>query len=104
MLYTEVTKPSHAHMLQHDLKMLHKCSLDDGMRFNATKSNIIIFGNSASSIHFDYFLGGAPVTQSKSTKYLGVYLTSSLNWDMHIEYIHLLTTRKAMKKVLFSYY
>ena len=83
MLYTEVIKPSDAHMLQHDLNMLHKCSLDNGMRFNATKSNIIIFGNSASSIHFDYFLGGAPVTQSKSTKYLGVYLTSNLQWDMH---------------------
>ena len=63
------------------------------MRFNATKSNMIIFGNSASSIHYDYFLGGDPLKQCKSIKYLGVYLTNNLKWDMHIEY----TTHKAIK-------
>ena len=73
--------------------MLHRWSSDNGMRFNATKSNIIIFGNSESSIHYDYFLGGVPVKQSKAIKYLGVYLTNNLKWDMHIEY----TTHKAIK-------
>ena len=58
-------------------------------RFN-TKSNIIIFGNSASATHYDYLLGDVPLKQSKSIKYLVVYLTSNLKWDMHIEY----TTQK----------
>ena len=59
-------------------------------RFN-TKSNIIIFGNNASATH--YLLGDVPLKQSKSIKYLAVYLTSNLKWGVHIEY----TTQKAMK-------
>ena len=93
ILYTEVTKPRDAHKLQHDLNMLHIWSLDNGMRYNATNSNVIIFGNNESLIHYDYILGGVPLKQGKSIKYLRTYLTSNLKRDMHIEY----TTQKAMK-------
>ena len=93
ILYTEVTKTRDAHKLQHDLNMLHIWSLDNGMRYNATNSNVIIFGNNESLIRYDYILGGVPLKQGKSIKYLKIYLTSNLKRDMHIEY----TTQKAMK-------
>ncbi|KAJ8028441.1 hypothetical protein HOLleu_30668 [Holothuria leucospilota] len=57
------------------------------MRFQPSKCNIITFARKKKPVYFDYVLNGEKLLQVDSIKYLGVFITSDLSWDKHVQFI-----------------
>jgi hypothetical protein len=87
LLYCPVTKPDDATNLQNDLDRLYQWSKTNGMKFNAKKSNTIVFSKSHSP-HSDrpvYKLGDTDLQYSNNIKYLGVQLSEDMKWNTHVK-------------------
>lgn len=93
ILYTHISKDEDKENLQNDLNALHNWSIKNSMKFNATKSNIIVFDKSPKPITHTYYLSNEQLVQSSCVKYLGIYLVHDLKWDYHINSV----VNKAMR-------
>lgn len=70
--------------LQKDIDRLGKWARDWGMRFQPSKCNMIRFSKKKMNTLFDYTLEGSKLVFLDRIKYLGVNITSDLNWSFHV--------------------
>lgn len=96
VIYKEITEPNDSSILQSDLlKLAEWCNLWQ-MHINAEKTKHIRFtsvANPSSSVR--YIVNSTVIETVSSTKYLGIFFSSDLTWNSHIEYI----TSKSSKKL-----
>ena len=75
--------------MQSDLDKLYRWSIENEMKFNALKSNVIAFDKPSPKYH----LNGQLLASVQSVKYLGVYLSYDMKWSCYVDY----TTNKALR-------
>ena len=63
------------------------------LSLNLQKTNYMIFSNSITSLPGDVQFNGVQLKQVSSTKFLGIYIDSKLNWKIHIDYLCKLLAR-----------
>jgi hypothetical protein len=71
--------------LQKDLDSLLQWANTWQMKFNAKKCNSISFGKQKNSVR--YTLGLIPLQQTTSIKYLGINISSDLDWALQVNYV-----------------
>jgi hypothetical protein len=84
LLYKSIKNQNDSNLFQRDLDSLSQWSVQNSMRFNASKSNIIVFTSKRECRDPFYTLGTEPLTTTDSVKYLGVSFQRNLKWDGHI--------------------
>lgn len=98
VIYKEITEPNDIRILQSDLfKLTEWCNLWQ-MHINAEKTKHIRFTSGANPSASDkYIVNNTVIETVSSTKYLGIFFSSDLTWNSHVEYI----TSKSLKKSVF---
>ena len=84
LLYREIRNRDDQVELQRDLRALEAWGDTWGMKFNATKCNIMRISRSNTPHTQFYTLGGLVLTEVDYAKYLGVTISSDLDWTPHI--------------------
>jgi hypothetical protein len=79
--------------LQNDLECLANWSQDWQMTFNANKCKVISFAKSNSTNEHMYLLGNDKLERVRAIKYLGVWLTSDLDWSEQVNQVSNKTMR-----------
>ena len=82
LVYRSIDGIEDQRSLQRDLDSLVLCGNCWGMRFNASKCVIIHMGTV--KFHFFYHLNNHVLQIVQHAKYLGITLTSDLNWSQHV--------------------
>lgn len=85
--YRVIDDASDCRKLQVDIDNLGLWAKTWGMRFQPSKCNIITFARKKKPVCFDYVLNGEKLLKVDSIKYLGVFITSDLSWDKHVQFI-----------------
>ena len=80
LIYRHITNKEDQIALQKDLNLLENW----GMRFNATKCNIMRVSRTRDPKPFKYSLIGQILEEVMDAKYLGVTLSNNLEWSKHI--------------------
>ena len=70
--------------LNRDLKKIHDWSLKWKVSFNPKKSKDMIFSNSTLNNSPPLIFNNVTVDRVNTHKHLGVYLTSNLDWTIHV--------------------
>jgi len=83
--------------LQKDLNLLEEWGSKWGMRFNATKCNIMRVSRLRNPLLHDYSLSGQVLKLVTDAKYLGITLSDNLEWTKHIA----ITAGKANSRLSF---
>ena len=83
VLYGVIKDCYDAKSLQQDLNTLVHWADTWQMSFNAKKCTILRVSCSKSPVEFQYNIHGEPLQAVDHSKYLGVELSSDLNWDVH---------------------
>ena len=85
---TKITRHIQSHqdhlILQRDITNVHKWSMEWGLKFNSTKCMILSMARSGHTLEYNYTMGQAPLTRTKSVNDLGVQVTTSLKWNEHL--------------------
>ena len=99
LLYRTIDSEADQRELQKDLTSLEQWGERWGMRFNASKCEIMRISRSSNPINSVsmYTLAGVTLREVDNARYLGVTLTNSLSWSTHINNI----TSKANSKIGF---
>lgn len=84
VVYTRVNRTEDQINLNHSLTKIRAWCSQWGMTLNARKTVAITFTNKKKPLNFAYTLDNLEITKSDQVKYLGVTLTSNLNWEPHI--------------------
>ena len=95
LLYKEINSETDQEELQNDIENLRKWAEKWGMKFNATKCQILQI--KPKNRTFIYKMGGVPLQVVTDCPYLGVNLSHDLSWKNHINQI----TKKASSTVGF---
>ena len=83
-------------LYQIELNKLSDYMQENGLELSGEKTSLILFNNGQNPQFLPkLYLDGILLTYQQSVKFLGVYFTSKLKWNLHIE--HLLT--KARKRL-----
>ena len=86
-LYKKIASQSDADSLQEDLNTLQRWEERWQMRFNVSKCHVLSVTNKLNPIQSAYSLHQQPLERVNSAKYLGVEISSNLNWGKHVEAI-----------------
>ena len=86
MLFRPIKNDADCTLLQQDLSSLEKWEKQWQMEFNPGKCTVMKITPSKQKepISFDYFLHNQRLTETKSSKYLGVTFHHDLSWSEHI--------------------
>lgn len=95
VVYRQITSHDDVHALQADLIKLTEWCHRWQMEINVEKTKHISFSTLANTPRNSYTIDNLQIEQVDCFKYLGVFFTSDLAWDTHVEYI----TKKAFKKL-----
>ena len=71
--------------LQQDLDRIQQWADDWGMRFNASKCQVLRISRSQHPMEHFYNINDQVLQQVPSAKYLGVHINQQLKWDTHID-------------------
>ena len=74
-------------LLNHDLKILGKWSIDWLLQFNPNKTKVHFFGKSKHNLTPQMFLQGCQLEFVSSHKHLGLLFSDDLKWSMYIDNI-----------------
>jgi hypothetical protein len=84
ILYRKIQNHNDAALLQQDLEELERWERDWQMLFNADKCFVLPVTRKHNPIKSTYSLHNQNLEEVKSSKYLGVELTKTLNWGDHV--------------------
>ena len=84
ILYFEVASADDCQMLQSYLNKLTEWEEKRLMSFNQSKCEVLTVTRKKQPTLFNYSMHDQILNRVKSTKYLGVTITSDLNWNKHI--------------------
>ena len=87
IVYREIKSPKDCLELQNDLNKLMAWEKKWLMEFNPSKCEILSVTRKRSPTAYSYTLHGHTLNRVKSTKHLGLPITSDLNWNKHINNI-----------------
>ena len=87
IVYKQIDKISDAKDLQKDLNHLAAWEKRWGMDFHPEKCSIIRINRKRTFIDYDYHLKGHSLKMEDHTKYLGIEISSDLQWNHHIDKI-----------------
>jgi hypothetical protein len=87
LLYRPIHSEQDQLILQEDLQQLQQWADKWGMRFNASKCQLLRISRSTRSLERFYTINNQILEQVSSAKYLGVLLNDQLKWDSHIDSI-----------------
>ena len=87
VLYRQISTPADAITLQRDLDMLGQWEQKWQMDFNPSKCHVLHVTRSHSPSNDTYILRGHTLDAVEEATYLGVLLTSKINWTPHINNI-----------------
>ncbi|PIK60540.1 putative RNA-directed DNA polymerase from mobile element jockey-like [Apostichopus japonicus] len=83
--YRVIDDVSDGHQLQEDINILGQWAKDWGMSFQPVKCNIMTITRKRKPVIFNYMLNGVHLVKVDCVKYLGIHITSDLNWGKHIQ-------------------
>jgi hypothetical protein len=86
-IYRSISEVDDCKRLQHDIDSVQNWCLDNGMKLNLSKTNIISFTRKTNSIYFNYKLFNSLGARSQCVKDLGVLLDCKLYFHQHVNYI-----------------
>lgn len=86
-IYRDVTSAQDSAQLQSDLNAVLSWCTTWNMTLNFSKCNTVRFTNKKNILNTNYFLGDNRLEVVSKYKYLGVFFTSNLSWNDHIEYV-----------------
>ena len=95
VLYRSINSVGDHLVLQRDLDQLEKCALTWQMKFAPTKCFVMSVTLKSSPFQFSYFLCNAQLDGACHQKYLGVYITCTLSWQLQCDE----AKKKAMRVV-----
>jgi hypothetical protein len=87
LLYRCINSVEDQEALQKDLHNLQDWGTQWGMKFNATKCNVLRSHRGKNPLHKFYELSGCILEEVNFSKYLGVAITNDLTWTNHISQI-----------------
>lgn len=87
VLYSAIKSPDDNSILQDDLNTIALWCNNWLMPLNLSKCKLISFSRKRSIIHHAYNINAVPICPVTSYKYLGVHMTPSLSWELHIDTI-----------------
>src|SRR5271170_106081 len=87
VLYREIVTHDDHIALQEDLNKIVQWCSNNSMSLNISKCNLMSVCRLHSISNFDYVLSCNVLERVTKYKYLGIYITSDLTWDTHINFI-----------------
>lgn len=87
VLYREVKCIDDVAVLQQDLEKINEWCTKWHMKLNAKKTVYMTFTRKKYPHTSSYNLNSVPLKQVSDYKYLGVYFTSFLRWQRHVDYV-----------------
>ena len=97
LIYRNIKNKEDQIALQRDLNLLENWGITWGMRFNASKCNIMRVSRTRDPKLFNYSLTGQVLEEVMDAKYLGITHSNDLEWSKHIATM----TNKAKSKLSF---
>jgi len=87
VLYREISSAEDHSILQSDLDKIAKWCEENKMSLNVTKCKVMNVCRLHAVSGFDYTLNDCILETVSKYKYLGIFITSNLSWDTHVNYI-----------------
>ena len=87
VLYRRIESEEDSRVLQEDLNLLHNWGTRWNMDFNVSKCSSMMVTLNRNIIHSNYLVNGLPVGNADSYKYLGVHLSSKMQWNKTVDYM-----------------
>jgi hypothetical protein len=84
ILYREINNDNDRAMLQNDIDKLVAWSEKWQMSFNVSKCTVMTITNKRNPIHANYLMDSLPLNRVFSQDYLGVTISTNLNWAQHV--------------------
>lgn len=86
-IYRNISSEADAISLQHDLNSVFSWCNNWNMALNISKCNLVRFTKKKQFLQTDYFLGSTELSAVSTYKYLGVFFSTDLSWNTHVNYI-----------------
>ena len=87
VLYREILNSDDHFALQNDLNLIEKWCIANEMSLNIKKCNVMSVCRLHQLSDFEYKLSKCSIERVSVYKYLGIYVSSDLSWDAHINFI-----------------
>ena len=84
IVYSTILKIDDQVKLQADVDLIQQWVVENGMKLNAAKTTSISFTSRRSPIATSYTMNDQTIEKSNTCKYLGVTMSTDLNWSTHI--------------------
>ena len=114
LLYRTIRSPDDECIFQAELQLLHAWSVQNIMSFNPSKCKILHVTRSRNMQFPVYKLNNSCISAISSYKYLGITISSNLQWKSHVESVVMKANRllgfirvvagKASTTAIFSLY
>jgi hypothetical protein len=89
IIYRKINDSSDIDKLQKDLSKLGEWALENEMKINPGKSKAVSFTKARVKERIMYYIGDRLIPEANSFKYLGIIISSDLNWADHVNsFIH----------------
>ena len=85
MVYKEIKTRDDTRQLQEDMDSLASWEHTWGMKFHPDKCETVTFTRKRKPLILTYHLNHHPLKRATSAKYLGVTMSSTMDWSTHID-------------------
>ena len=93
IIYRDISSENSHNLLQNDINVLFDWSQRWLMKFNSKKCNMVLLSKSKSLNKPNYKLGNDNLLYIDSFTYLGITISSTLNWSEHVNSVYFKATR-----------
>ena len=84
LLYKPINSTDNVSSLQEDINMIQQCTKLHRLILNYSKTCVLPITRSAKPVPLELYIGGTSIPKVTHVKYLGVIVSSNLNWSEHI--------------------